>query len=268
MYVPHHQIGFSAYTNTTKLIKMTTSTPDQLPCLNGLKCLSMVWIVAGHQFSVPMKGSITNSKYMLEWIENLYSMFLCVGQTWYLNIDFQLYLISPAVFYALWKYPKLCIAVLVVCVLGFIAGSFYVAWANDLTAILTNLYGSLLVDLFNNNNNNNNSYNYQNNYYLLFGSCGGVCFGTLLACVLGGHSTLRGEEYDRWGNAFHIALEYQFWGTLWYSAGLSYLLILMTESPVIIIEKMLFGSFSKKKQPKRDVQSGVDNAAFEKYYHS
>jgi peptidoglycan/LPS O-acetylase OafA/YrhL len=63
--------GFSAYTNTTKLIKITTSTPDQLPCLNGLKCLSMVWIVAGHQFSVP--------KYMLEWIENLYSMIIVSG---------------------------------------------------------------------------------------------------------------------------------------------------------------------------------------------
>jgi peptidoglycan/LPS O-acetylase OafA/YrhL len=233
--------------------------------------------------------------------------------------------------------------------------------------VLARAFRSLLVDLFNNNNNNNNSYNYQNNYYLVTHTRSapwvigvilgyfifkikqnevtlklnrivvwvmwGVCFGTLLACVLGGHSTLRGEEYDRWGNAFHIALvrpawslaicwvilactndygapinwvlslpiyqvlnrftysiylthvtmlymitfdrkwpdyfsnfnmAYQFWGTLWYSAGLSYLLILMTESPVIIIEKMLFGSFSKKKQPKKDVESGVDNAAFEK----
>jgi peptidoglycan/LPS O-acetylase OafA/YrhL len=39
----------------------------------------------------------------------------------------------------------------------------------------------------------------------------GLCFGTLLACVLGGHSTLRGEEYDRWGNAFHIALVRPVW---------------------------------------------------------
>jgi hypothetical protein len=90
-----------------------------------------------------------------------------------------------------------------------------------------------------------NSYNYQNKYYLLTHTRSapwvigvilgyfifkikqkeltlklnrivvwvmwGVCFGTLLACVLGGHSTLRGEEYDRWGNAFHIALVRPAW---------------------------------------------------------
>jgi peptidoglycan/LPS O-acetylase OafA/YrhL len=38
-----------------------------------------------------------------------------------------------------------------------------------------------------------------------------VCFGTMLTCVLGGHSTLRGEEYDRWGNAFYIALVRPVW---------------------------------------------------------
>lgn len=39
----------------------------------------------------------------------------------------------------------------------------------------------------------------------------GVCLGTLLACVLGGHSTLRGKEYDKWGNAVHIALVRTVW---------------------------------------------------------
>jgi amino acid transporter len=112
--------------------------------------------------------------------------------------------------------------------------------------VLARAFRSLLVDLFNyNNNNNNNSYNYQNNYYLVTHTRSvpwvigvilgyfifkikqnevtlklnrivvwvmwGVCFGTLLACVLGGHSTLRGEEYDRWGNAFHIALVRPAW---------------------------------------------------------
>lgn len=58
---------------------MTTPTPDQLPCLNGLKCISMIWVVAGHQYSVPMNGSITNTKYLMEWSNSLYSMFLISG---------------------------------------------------------------------------------------------------------------------------------------------------------------------------------------------
>jgi hypothetical protein len=39
----------------------------------------------------------------------------------------------------------------------------------------------------------------------------GVCLGTMLACSLGGYGTLRGEEYDRWGNAIHIALVRPVW---------------------------------------------------------
>ncbi|KYB28128.1 hypothetical protein TcasGA2_TC034672 [Tribolium castaneum] len=57
---------------------------------------------------------------------------------------------------------------------------------------------------------------------------------------------------------------YEFWGTLWVSTGLSVLLVLMTESPIIIIEKIIFGNVGKKKQPKQDLEKGVDNAAFEK----
>jgi hypothetical protein len=39
----------------------------------------------------------------------------------------------------------------------------------------------------------------------------GLCLLTMLACSLGGYSTLRGEEYDRLGNAFHIALVRSAW---------------------------------------------------------
>ncbi|KAJ3619355.1 hypothetical protein MTP99_005043 [Tenebrio molitor] len=39
----------------------------------------------------------------------------------------------------------------------------------------------------------------------------GVCLGTMLVCSLGGYRTLRGEEYDRLGNAFHIALVRPAW---------------------------------------------------------
>jgi hypothetical protein len=42
----------------------------------------------------------------------------------------------------------------------------------------------------------------------------------MLACSLGGYSTLRGEEYDRLGNAFHIALVRPAWSLAisWHSS--------------------------------------------------
>jgi peptidoglycan/LPS O-acetylase OafA/YrhL len=68
--------GFSAYTNSMKLFKMTTPTPDQLPCLNGLKCLSLVWIVYGHTFISQRDSSITNTKHLIDWTDSWYSMFI------------------------------------------------------------------------------------------------------------------------------------------------------------------------------------------------
>ncbi|RZC31744.1 nose resistant to fluoxetine protein 6-like, partial [Asbolus verrucosus] len=420
---------------------MTEPTPDQIPCLDGLKFISMIWVVSGHQYSITVGGPLTNTKYLMEWADSLYSMFLisgtlsvdtfltiggtlmsygfmkakykkvpfnvflyyfhrylrltapfalvvlvsstllvymgsgpkwpyvkiyfqqncvdywwsallyvqnyvnvshmCLGQTWYLSIDMQLYIISPLVFLALWKWPKICLPILGLCTLGFMATAFYIAWVNDLTVILSNLYG--------------NATDYSNKYYLLthtratpwvIGVILGyyifkikqneirfrlhkfvalmmwaICLATLLTCVLGGHGTLRGKEYDRMGNSFHIAfvrpvwsiaiswiilacitnyggpinwilslpiyqvlnrftysiylthvtmlymiiynkkwpdyfsdlnMAYQFWGTLWFSTGLSFLLVFVTESPMIIIEKMLFVVDASSK-----VQSGI-----------
>jgi hypothetical protein len=68
--------GFSAYTNSMKLFKMTTPTPDQLPCLNGLKCLIMLWVIYGHTFAALRAVPITNTKYYLEWLNNWNSRFL------------------------------------------------------------------------------------------------------------------------------------------------------------------------------------------------
>jgi hypothetical protein len=68
--------GFSAYTNSMKLFKTTTPTPDQLPCLNGLKCLSLVWIVYGHTFISQRDSSITNTKHLIDWTDSWYSMFI------------------------------------------------------------------------------------------------------------------------------------------------------------------------------------------------
>jgi hypothetical protein len=68
--------GFSAYTNSKKLFKITTPTPDQLPCLNGIKCLSMVWVIYGHTFTIRTVSPVTNAKYLMEWTDNWYSMFV------------------------------------------------------------------------------------------------------------------------------------------------------------------------------------------------
>jgi peptidoglycan/LPS O-acetylase OafA/YrhL len=73
--------GFSAYTNSMKLFKMTTQTHDQLLCLNGLKFFSMVWIVYLHNIICRFQKDnfFPNTKYLIEWTNSLYGMFVLNG---------------------------------------------------------------------------------------------------------------------------------------------------------------------------------------------
>ncbi|XP_074030278.1 nose resistant to fluoxetine protein 6 isoform X2 [Leptinotarsa decemlineata] len=156
---------------------------------------------------------------------------MCVGQSWYLNIDMQLYLFSPFILLLLTKYPKSAITVLVSATLASIGASFWTAYSEQLSGITTNLYPKVPVQT------------YMNDYYLkthnraspwLIGAMLGyyltrdsskyakipkilslltwICsFGVILTCVFGGHSTLRTPYYDRLGNSFYIALVRPAW---------------------------------------------------------
>nr|XP_015835057.1 PREDICTED: nose resistant to fluoxetine protein 6-like isoform X4 [Tribolium castaneum] len=330
-FCPQLVQGFSIYTNGRKIFKITPPTLDQMPCLNGLRCMSMLWVVYLHHYQILMNDTLTNARHIVEWSDSLSSMFvasaslsvdtfftisgvlmsygfiksktrnvrfnlvsyylhrylrltaplvvvvlvlknlynylgngpkmpilceifqnpcekhwwtallhvqnyvnvseMCLEETWYLSIDFQLFLISPIIFIALWKYPKGCVATLCGCIIATMGASFYTAWENHLVALVSNFYG--------------NFKDYMHKYYFLthlraapwmIGVIVGyylfkikqkstqikiskiivcimwmMCIGVMLACVLGGHNTLRSKQYNRWGNSLHIALVRPVW---------------------------------------------------------
>ena len=44
-------LGFSAYKNTKVLFSISNkSNPDHLHCLNGIRFISMTWVILGHVF--------------------------------------------------------------------------------------------------------------------------------------------------------------------------------------------------------------------------
>ncbi|CAG9831886.1 unnamed protein product [Diabrotica balteata] len=151
---------------------------------------------------------------------------MCAGHTWYLDVDMQLYILSPFIFWMLKKYTKTGLAFLVFGTLSSISIGFFRAFEDELSGLQTNYYSKTPFNV------------YMNDYYLKTETRAAPWFiGTILGymltrktfrdsriskhivipmwflsltvmllCVLGGHSTLRGPEYHRLENAFYIAL--------------------------------------------------------------
>ncbi|XP_044254781.1 nose resistant to fluoxetine protein 6-like [Tribolium madens] len=323
--------GFSIYTNSQKIFRMSPPTADHLSCLNGLRCISMLWVIYSHVHQFQLNNILTHSKDIVDWANNLQSMIvasgtyavdtfltiagvlmsygfikakvnkirfnlflyylhrylrltlplavieliqmnlfkylasgpimpvvselfqkrcedhwwlgllyvqnyfsvseMCIPQAWYLSVDMQLYVISPIILYTLWKYPKTCITLLCGISVAIAVATFYVAWDNQLTGLMINLYGNIRE--------------YLEKYYFvthlratpwIFGIILGyylfkikhdniqirmnkfivcvmwfVCIAIINVCVFGGHKTLQGPDYDKWGNALYIVLGRPVW---------------------------------------------------------
>ncbi|XP_066146805.1 nose resistant to fluoxetine protein 6-like isoform X2 [Euwallacea fornicatus] len=322
--------AFSVYSNGKKLLKVQKNQTD-LYCLNGIRVLSMIWVIAGHSFSITITGPVSNALDVLKYLDTTKSMIFvsavhavdtflmvtgllvvytymkyreggkrfnifyfyfhryvrltppyfavilvsmsllqylgsgphwsfivnyfqgfcekswwssllylqnyidvqqwCVGQTWYLNIDWQLYLISPVFLLALsWK-PTIGTSLLGLALAVFMAIPFYVTWIHELPAIVSNLYGDTT--------------NFQNLYYLKTHTRAapwfvGALIGYTIAklrfskvkiiikaplvtaiwivvltlipvCIFIGSEDLRSQDYNKYGNAFYNSIVRPVW---------------------------------------------------------
>ncbi|KAJ8909464.1 hypothetical protein NQ315_011233 [Exocentrus adspersus] len=160
---------------------------------------------------------------------------LCLGHSWYLSVDMQLYIVSPLILIPLWRYSKIGVGVIITCIIVFIAVPFSIAYVTQIPALVTNLYA---LDSY---------MDYTRYYYiktharpapwfigLLLGYLlakvkfqnglktlklkkvaviisWAVCITVTLTCVFGGHSTLTGPEFDLLGNTFYIGFVRPTW---------------------------------------------------------
>lgn len=72
---------------------------------------------------------------------NLLTLFQCVGHSWYLNVDMQLFILSPLLLLPLKKYRKTVIGLIIVLILASIAAAFEVAWRYDMPGVVGSKHG-------------------------------------------------------------------------------------------------------------------------------
>ncbi|KAJ3644146.1 hypothetical protein Zmor_026818 [Zophobas morio] len=322
-------IAFSLYSNGKKIFHLGNS--QQLLCLNGIKSLSMLWVVLGHVYMAYVFVPLDNYLDVYNWIESTYSQYItgatvsvdtffvvggfltiytfqatmdkgvtfnvplyyfhrylrltpavaamvlahaalfnyfgsgpvwqrtdtfltkackeywwsallyvqnyanpegtCVPQSWYLSVDMQLFLISPAILILMRQWPFWGYLFLSVASLASIIGSFLLGWFYELGGQLTA-------------NVNGNLTDFMKYYYMpthtrmvpyLFGimlgyaiyslktnkrkphlnmivvSCGWILSLALMATCLYAGQTLQTTEYNRLENSFFIALMRPAW---------------------------------------------------------
>ena len=70
------------YTNLIKLFE-TSQTSNKnssvIGCLNGIRCLSMVWIILAHRFANILSGPTINLIYISQWIKQYPNMLIISG---------------------------------------------------------------------------------------------------------------------------------------------------------------------------------------------
>ncbi|KAL5284196.1 hypothetical protein ACFFRR_006460, partial [Megaselia abdita] len=125
------------------------------------------------EFIVPhLKECKTNWWMNLLYIQNYAAKGpMCIGPTWYLAVDFQLFLFSPLILYGFWRWGKKCFfaAVLLIALsVGCIYGTFY----------KYNITGVLLINGSNNNDRMDRYYYKTHTRYSIW--IIGMCFGYIL----------------------------------------------------------------------------------------
>lgn len=66
-------VAFSLISNSKKLFS-TKVGEDNISCINGLKVISMIWVILGHRFTVNALLPNINNFYLMEWQQKIESM--------------------------------------------------------------------------------------------------------------------------------------------------------------------------------------------------
>ncbi|KAH8326531.1 hypothetical protein KR067_009949 [Drosophila pandora] len=77
--------SFSARANSRALFKVeSSSNPNVIHCLNGIRCMSLIWVIFCHEYAFTMISPNLNTLDLVAWVPKLFSSFMVHG---YFSVD-------------------------------------------------------------------------------------------------------------------------------------------------------------------------------------
>ncbi|XP_017145916.1 nose resistant to fluoxetine protein 6 isoform X1 [Drosophila miranda] len=76
---PPRLVGtFSARASSRSLFAIVDpkSSPNVIHCLNGIRCLSLMWVIFGHEYIYALKSPSINQSDLLSWVQQAFSSFI------------------------------------------------------------------------------------------------------------------------------------------------------------------------------------------------
>ncbi|XP_051862820.1 nose resistant to fluoxetine protein 6-like [Drosophila albomicans] len=73
--------AFSARANSRALFRLVEpkSNPNVIDCVHGMRCLSLIWVIFGHQYIVSLSSPKTNYVSLLTWLQSFFASFILHG---------------------------------------------------------------------------------------------------------------------------------------------------------------------------------------------
>ncbi|KAH8354694.1 hypothetical protein KR084_002745 [Drosophila pseudotakahashii] len=76
--IPRLIKSFSARATSRHLFTLADvkANPNVIHCLNGMRCISLVWVILGHEYTISLKSPAINRRDNLRWMQQAFSSFI------------------------------------------------------------------------------------------------------------------------------------------------------------------------------------------------